>query len=165
MIEIRHNLNHGIWRHSWKTMKACLVSSHGGHLYQLWLLREAFKGFEVFYITYRGFSGSEIRPLYYLNNIGRNPWRMIVAFAMMLRILIKEKPDVVISTGSEIAVPALFVAKILGIHAIFIESVARILSPSGTGRLVYPIADLFLVQSQKLLEKYGSKARYAGSII
>ncbi|MCK5494657.1 MAG: capsular biosynthesis protein, partial [Candidatus Omnitrophica bacterium] len=83
-----------------------------------------------------------------------------------IKILIKERPDVIISTGGgEIAVPFSYIGKLLGAKVIFIETLARITAPSGGGKLVYPVADLFLVQWESLLQKYGNKAKYWGKII
>ena len=62
------------------------------------------------------------------------------------RSLRRERPDVVVSDGAGVAVPFFFVAKLLGIRTVFVEVVDRMTSRTLTGRLVYPIADLFCVQ-------------------
>jgi len=147
-------------------MKICLVCSHGGHLTEMIQLMEAFEGHKTFFITYdstrtRGLTGRK----YLLRNIGKNPLLMVQAFLSTLRIMLKEKPKLIISTGSEIAIPAFYLARLLRIKTIFIESWARVIEPSGTGRLVYPVADVFLVQWERLLTKYGKKAKFEGAII
>lgn len=81
------------------------------------------------------------------------------------RILRKEKPDLIISTGAELAIPAFYLAKLFRIKTIFIESWTRVVQPTGTGRIVYPVSDVFLVQWEQLLSKYGKKARYEGAIL
>jgi UDP-N-acetylglucosamine:LPS N-acetylglucosamine transferase len=83
----------------------------------------------------------------------------------MLRILLREKPKLIISTGSEIAIPAFYLAKLLRIKTVFIESWTRVDRPTGTGKIVYPVSDLFLVQWERLLPKYGKKAKYEGAIL
>ena len=91
---------------------------------------------------------------------------LIKTILKAFKILTKEKPDVIVSTGGgEIAVPFCYIGKILGAKIIFIETLSRITTPSGGGRLVYPIADLFLVQWESLLKKYGTKAKYWGNVI
>ena len=91
---------------------------------------------------------------------------LIKTLIKAVKILIREKPDVIISTGGgEIAVPFCYIVKVLGAKVIFIETLARMTTPSGGGRFVYPIADLFLVQWESLLEVYGSKAKYWGKVI
>jgi len=147
-------------------MKIALVCSHGGHLTEMLYLMEAFKGHDVFFITY---DSSRTRALryrkYLLENIGTNPVKMLKAFLKIGKILAKERPQVVISTGSEIAIPTFIIAKFLGIRTIFIESWCRIKTRSGTGRIVYYFSDLFLVQWPQLLNLYGKKAMYKGAVI
>ena len=146
-------------------MKICLVCSHGGHLTELLCLKEAFEGHETFFITYDSLRTRGLERRYLLKNIGTNPLVMAQAFLSMLRILLKEKPKLIVSTGSEIAIPAFYLAKVLGIKTIFIESWTRLDRPTGTGKIVYPVSDVFLVQWERLLSKYGKKARYEGAIL
>jgi|WetSurMetagenome_2_1015567.scaffolds.fasta_scaffold130049_2 beta-1,4-N-acetylglucosaminyltransferase len=80
--------------------------------------------------------------------------------------LIKERPDVVISTGSgEIAIPALILANTLGIRTIYIETWTRVKDPSMAGRVLYYFADHFLVQWEDLLPKFGKRAKYLGGLL
>jgi len=146
-------------------MKICLVCSHGGHLTEILQLKEAFEGHETFFITYDSPRTQSFEHKYLLQNIDTNPLLMVRAFLSTLRILLKEKPKLIVSTGSEIAIPAFYLAKLLGIKTIFIETWTRFIEPSGTGRVVYPVADVFLVQWERLLDKYGKKAKYEGAII
>jgi len=146
-------------------MKICLVCSHGGHLTELLQLMEAFEGHETFFITYDSARTRELQCKYLLKNIGQNPFRMVSAAFSILIILCKEKPDLIVSTGSEIAIPAFYLAKLFRIKTIFIESWTRVVQPTGTGRLVYPVSDVFLVQWERLLTKYGKKAKYEGGLI
>jgi beta-1,4-N-acetylglucosaminyltransferase len=147
-------------------VKIALVCSHGGHLTELLYLMEAFKGHDTFFITYDNFRTRKLRyDKYLLENIGTSPFKMVKAFFQIFKILIKEKPEVIISTGSEIAIPAFILAKILRIRTIFIESWCRVKTRSGTGKIVYPFSDLFLVQWPELIELYGDKAQYVGAVI
>lgn len=146
-------------------MKICLACSHGGHLAEMLHLQEAFEGHETFFITYDSARTRELERKYLLRNIGKNPLLMAQAFVSMFRILRKEKPKLIISTGAEIAIPAFYLAKLFRIKTIFIESWTRVTQPTGTGRMVYPVADVFLVQWERLLTKYGKKARFEGAII
>jgi len=147
-------------------MKLALVCSHGGHLTELMYLLDAFEGHETFFITYNNFRTEHLKQRkYLLENIGTNPLKMLKSFFKIGKILFKEKPDVIISTGSEIAIPAFMIAKMTGIRTIFIESWCRVRTKSGTGKIVYPLSDLFLVQWPELLEVYGKKAKYSGAVI
>ena len=147
-------------------MKIALACNQGGHLTEMTFLSEAFEDHDTFYLTYDTFRAREIdERKYLLKKIDTNPFRMLIGFFVMAKILLKERPDVIVSTGSEIAIPAFFVGKLLGSQTIFVESWCRVQTRSTTGRIVYPIADLFLVQWPDLVEQYGEKARYEGSIV
>ncbi|MDY6965779.1 MAG: PssD/Cps14F family polysaccharide biosynthesis glycosyltransferase [Halobacteriota archaeon] len=144
-------------------MKICLVCSHGGHLTEMLHLMDAFEGNETFFITYEGLR-ADLKDKYLLKNIGKSPIRMLLSVPKIARILLKEKPDMIISTGSEIAIPVFYIAKVLMIKTVFIESWCRVSEPSASGRIVYPVSDLFLVQWEQLLKKYGKKAIYRGAV-
>lgn len=147
-------------------MKITLVCSHGGHLTEMLYLMEAFDGHDVFFVTYNSPRTRNLKyRKYMLKNIGTNPIRMLISFFKMLRIFLKEKPELIISTGSEIAIPAFFVAKVLRTKTVFIESWCRVKTPSKTGKIIHPLSDLFLVQWPNLLDRYGKKAKYEGAVI
>ena len=150
-------------------MKICLVCSHGGHLVQMMRIGDAFKGHDDFLVTYDSEATKNIENAYLIKFEGwdlKGKILLVKYIIKAFRILIKEKPDVIISTGGgEIAVPFCYVGKVLGAKVIFIETLSRITTPSRGGQLVYPIADLFLVQWESLLKKYGAKAKYWGKVI
>ena len=149
-------------------MKLALVCSHGGHLTQMMVLMAAFEGNERFLITYRCARTEALATrerVYLLSNIGTDVWLMAKAFLHALGILLVERPAVVISTGAEVAIPFAWLGKLLGARVVYIESWSRIRTRSGTGPLVYPVADLFLVQWPAVLSLYGPKARYEGGLV
>ena len=76
----------------------------------------------------------------------------------------KERPDLIITTGAGIAVPFIYRAKLAGIPSIFIESLTFSEALSLSGRLVYRVADDFLVQWPALSAKY-KRARYHGQVL
>lgn len=128
-------------------------------------MMQAFDGHDTFFVTYDCARTRQLDKRYLLSNIGTNPFRMAIAFAKIWRILRRERPDVIVSTGAEIAIPAFYLAKVLGIKTIFIEAWTRVYRPTGTGRLVYPVAHVFLVQWEELLTAYGEKAKYEGPVL
>ena len=103
-------------------MKICLVCSYGGHLSQMLRLMEAFEGHETFFVTYDSARTRELERKYLLKNIGRSPWMMLTAGVAAFRILLREKPDLVVSTGSEIAIPVFYLARLLRVKTVYIES-------------------------------------------
>lgn len=129
------------------------------------MLADAWLDQDVFWITYAAPRTEALARAYRLRNIGRNPWRMLVAAIRIAMILRRERPRLLISTGSEIAIPAFYVARLFGIRTIFIEVWTRVSRPTGSGRLVYPVADRFFVQWPQMAERYGSRARYEGGLL
>lgn len=148
-------------------LKICLAASDGGHLTDLLQLgREACRKHQVFYLTHRSKTTESLPDAYLVEKIGLNVWRMFVATLITLRAFWYERPDVVVSTGAEIALPAFYLGKFLfGARLVYVECSGAATHPTRTGRLVYPVADLFLVQWEPLLRHYGSRARYAGGLI
>ncbi len=147
-------------------MKIALVCSPGGHLTEMLQLMEAFEGHDVFFITHKHKRtlGLTYRK-YLVGDVGASPISFVRAFPSLLRALLKERPDIMLSTGDAVAVPSFLLAKAFGIPTIYIESWSKVNTTSGTGRLVYRFADEFLVQWPQLKEVYGDKARYEGSVI
>lgn len=147
-------------------MKIALACNPGGHLTEMMFLSEAFEEHDTFYLTYDTFRARELDDRkYLLDKIDTNPFRMLLAFFVVARILYHERPDVIVSTGAEIGIPAFVLGKLFGCQTIFVESWCRVETRSTTGRIVYPISDLFLVQWPGLVEEYGEKARYEGSLV
>ena len=149
-------------------MKIALVCSHGGHLTETMQILPAFEGHELVFATYHSARDADVEKLgraHFTENIGLNPWRMLKAFFWAWQVLRREKPDVLLSLGAEIAVPFFYIGRLLGIRTIFIESWCRVENLSLTGRLLYPIADVFLVQWPQLLDACGCRARYEGAVL
>lgn len=147
-------------------MKIALVCSQGGHLTEMMLLMKAFENHEVFFITHDNPTIKQLKyKKYQIEYIGTNIWKMIKIFSKIFAILHHERPDLIISTGSEIAIPSIILARVLSIKTIYIESWCRVKTKSGTGRILYFISDIFLVQWSELASKYGKKARYEGAVI
>lgn len=87
-------------------------------------------------------------------------------FIKVLKILKKERPDVIISTAGWVSIPTFILAKVVfGIPTIYIHSWSRVAKKSDSGRILYYFSDVFIVQCPSLLEKYGKKARYFGGIL
>ncbi|ALM76395.1 PssD/Cps14F family polysaccharide biosynthesis glycosyltransferase [Thermococcus barophilus] len=146
-------------------MKIAIICSHGGHLTEMLYLMDAFKNHDVFFVTYdhprtRGLPYKK----YLFPNFGEKPFKIITYLPKIVNVITKEKPDIMISNGAEIAVPFFYLGKILGIKTIFIECYTRIDEPTITGRLVYPLSDYFFVLWPEMLQPYGKKAKYVGGL-
>ena len=83
-------------------------------------------------------------------------FKMICIFIKSLFVYNKEKPDVIISTGVLSAIPMMLIGHVFKKKVIYIESFAKINSPTMTGNLIYKkhIADQFYVQWESMLEFY-----------
>ena len=64
----------------------------------------------------------------------------------------KEKPDIVITTGVMAMIPICMIAKLHKKKLVYIESFAKVSSPTKTGKLMYKYADRFYVQWESMLE-------------
>ena len=80
------------------------------------------------------------------------------------RLLRRNRPDAILSTGAGLAVPFFIVGKLLRIRLVYVESVTRIETISLSGKLVYRLADRFFVQWTQAAEGR-HRAAYAGSVL
>ncbi|SDK14337.1 PssD/Cps14F family polysaccharide biosynthesis glycosyltransferase [Sediminibacillus albus] len=154
-----------------KQKKLLLISSIGGHLTQLLQLEGLFKNYQYHLVTEKSQVTEQLMEKYPVSLLmygARNyPIRYIYKFTYntikSLCIFIKHRPDIIITTGAHTAVPMCYLAKLFGRKIVFIESFAKSTSPTLSGRMVYPISDLFIVQWESMKEIY-PKAVYGGSI-
>lgn len=152
-----------------KVLKICFTASSGGHLEQIILLKPLMEKYDGFLVTEKTTYSinTPFERVYYLDQINRREKLFVVKFikdcAQSIKIFTIEKPDVVISTGVLATIPISILAKLLRKKLIFIESFAKISSPTLTGKLMYRFADVFYVQWESMLEFY-PKALYLGGI-
>lgn len=148
-----------------KKIKLCLISSSGGHYEQLKMLKKLENDYDVFWITEQ--TEFQSKANYYLYQTGlkdkKFPFKMFINFFKSLKIYLKEKPDFIITTGTMVALPISIIGKFFGKKVIYIETFARIHDGTKSGKLMYKIADLFVVQWETLLDIY-PKAVFGGSI-
>lgn len=150
-------------------MKICFAASSGGHLEQIMMIfpmMNKFSGFILTEKTLYKFNPRDIKS-YNVTQINRREilfiFKMFLVFFQTLIIFFKEKPDVVISTGALATVPICLLAKLFRKKLVFIESFSKISSPTITGKLMYKIADLFIIQWEEL-KKFYPNAIYGGGI-
>ena len=151
--------------------KVLFISSTGGHLNELLQLKRTMKKYDSYLITEKTKSTiglkeefSKINYLKYgtkshLSYVYIFPWNSIKSIYYFFKI----RPDVVVTTGAHTAVVMCYIAKLFRKKIIYIETFANISSKSMSGRLVYPIADMFIVQWKNMLNLY-PKAVYGGWI-
>lgn len=152
-----------------KKKKICFICSSGGHFSEMTRLKNVASKFDNFLVTEKteNFNSDFSNKFYFVREINRREKFFILhIFGLFIKeffIFIREKPDVIISTGALCSVPMIKIGKIFKRKIIYIESYARVNDLSLTGKQVYKNADLFLVQWPELVYKY-PKAIYLGSL-
>ena len=150
-----------------KNIKICLVGSSGGHLTHLYMLKDFWKDKERFWVTFDKedansiLKGEKVYHCYFPTN--RNIKNLIKNSFLAIKLLHKEKPDLIISSGAAVAVPFFYFGKLMGAKTIYIEVFDRIDKSTLTGKLVYPVTDKFIVQWEEMKKVY-KKAINLGSI-
>lgn len=148
-------------------MKVCLVGSSGGHLAQLHLLMPFLKDKDRFWVTFDKedarslLKDEKMYPCYFPTN--RNIFNLVRNTFVAFKVLLKERPNLIMSCGAAPAIPFFFLGKIMGKKLIYIEIFDRYDKPTVTGRLLYPIVDKFIVQWEEQKKVY-PKAVNLGSI-
>lgn len=149
-------------------MKIGLITSRGGHLFQLYQLKDWWSRYNRFWITDKGQDGDYLlrgeRVYYGYFPESRNLKNAIKNFFLGLKILKKEKPNLIFSCGAGIAPPVFLAGKILGCKLVFMEPYDFIFYPSLSGRLVSFFVDKLLVQ-QRVQKKFFKKAEFWGATI
>lgn len=149
--------------------KVCFAASSGGHFEQLSMLKPLMEKYDSFVVTESTVYKSEIKgqKMYYVHQVNRKeismPFWMMVNSIKSLWIILKEKPDVVITTGVLAMIPLCLLMKIMRKKLVYIESFAKVSSPTETGKLMYKYADRFYVQWESMKEFY-PEALYLGGI-
>ena len=133
-----------------ENLKICLVGSSGGHLTHLYMLKPFWNDKNRFWVTFDKedarslLEGEKMYPCYYPTN--RSLKALIKNTAIAWKVLRKEKPDLIISSGAAVAFPFFYLGKLMG---------AKL--------MVYPIVDKFIVQWEEQKKVY-PKAINLGSI-
>lgn len=153
--------------------KVMFISSMGGHLTELMQLKSIFKNYDYKIITEKHKSTLGLKARYkskidYLlagnkDHMLRYLYVLPYNFIKSFIIFLKFKPDVIVTTGAHTCVAMCYIAKIFRKKVIYIESFANIETKTLTGKLIYPIADKFIVQWKSMLKLY-PKAIYEGWI-
>lgn len=141
--------------------KIYLISSSGGHFEQLLMLQKLSQKNQVFIVTEKTkYNHHDPKINYFVSQINRKELlflpKMLLIFCKSLYIFIKERPSVIISTGVLAAIPMLFLGHLFHKKVIYIESFAKISSPTMTGNLVYKKhwANQFYVQWDSMKQFY-----------
>ena len=139
-------------------MKILIACSSGGHLTQALALRGWWGQHERCWATFpvedarSRLAAETVYEIHYPTV--RNLPNLVRNFGLARRVLARERPDVVFSTGAAIALPFFVLARLYGARTVYLEPVDRVTSPGLSGRLVYPFSDEFLVQWEQMRQFY-----------
>lgn len=148
--------------------KIGIITSRGGHLYQMFRLRPWWKTYSRFWVTFPGedvVSMLKNERIYYAHYPeSRNIINALRNIGIAVRVIVKEKPTLLISCGAGIAPPFFYIGKLFGVRLVFIEPFDFVRYPSVSGKLVEPIVDVLLVQSRRQLAFY-KRGKYTGATL
>jgi len=149
-------------------LRICLAASAGGHISQLLKLSDAWEGYETFCVTTTKVVQDKLSPFGKVYIIGecnhKHPFRVIKVLFKCFNIILRERPNVIISTGAAGGCMLCLIGKLFRAKVIWIDSIANVEKLSLSGRLVRPIADLCLVQWPDLADRY-RRVEYVGAVI
>ncbi len=145
--------------------KILAVASGGGHWVQLMRLKPAFEGFRVEYLTTNPAYAKDVdAPLHAV--VDANLWKKLALakmFFQVLAVLLRTRPQIVLTTGAAPGFAALLFGRILGKRTIWIDSIANCEELSNSGKKAGRFADLWLTQWKHLAAEGGPE--YWGSVI
>ena len=139
--------------------KICIPTSSGGHLAHMRLLKPLWsQASDRFWVTFdkedanSSLEGERVYYCFFPTN--RNIPNLLRNTFLAIRVLRKERPDIIVSSGAAVAVPFFIVGKLMGAKLIYIEVIDRVDQPTMTGRLLHHMTDLFVVQWPEMLSVY-----------
>lgn len=149
-----------------KTKTILAVASGGGHWIELLRLRPAFDGHRVDYVTVRGDYRDDVAACGFHQVNDATGWNRLGLIQLLIRIgfiMLKVRPDVVVSTGAAPGYFAIRLGKLLGAKTIWVDSLANVEELSRAGQLAGRYADLWLTQWPKLATDQGPE--FAGQVL
>lgn len=164
------------------------ASNEGGHFAQLMALQELFDKYDTVIVTDNERANKGIPALKNVKAIefamafadyrqklkerkekNMTHWSYLPAywdlFKQCHRIWKKYRPKVIVSTGSNIAVPLAIIAKLHGSKFVYIETRAKVYNKTISGKLIGPISDKVIVQWPEMVDVYKGKAEYYGTLV
>ena len=150
-----------------KRLRVLAVSSGGGHWVELLRLRPAFDGADVAYVTVSRDYRRDVSDhrFHVVNDATR--WSKVAALWQAFRVLLivlRERPDVIITTGAAPGYFALRMGKWFGARTIWLDSIANVDELSMSGQMAGKHADLWLTQWPHLASGDGRPA-HAGGVL
>lgn len=150
-----------------RPMTVLLVASGGGHWVQLTRLAPAFAGFDLAFVTVQADYAGQVPAgarFHVVRDATRwDRWGLLVLAWQLLRIVWRERPQLVVTTGAAPGFIALAIARRLGARTIWIDSIANVERLSLSGERAGRVADVWLTQWESLARPDGPDCR--GSVL
>jgi beta-1,4-N-acetylglucosaminyltransferase len=148
--------------------RALLVCSPGGHLLQMMRLRPAWEDLETTWVTLEAADSHHLlrdsEVVYGVGPTNRSLRALLANLNLAWRVVRRERPSVILSTGAALAVPFFLVGKLHRCRLVYVESLTRAKELSLAGKLVYPLADAFFVQWPDAAGRR-RRARWVGGLL
>jgi UDP-N-acetylglucosamine:LPS N-acetylglucosamine transferase len=147
-----------------KTKKVLAIASTGGHWLQLQRLRPAFEGCRLTFISTADYQDQLKEKQYTVKDASQwdKPGLILMALQIFF-LLLKIRPDVIVTTGAAPGFFALVFGKIMGKKTMWIDSIANGEAVSLSGKKAKPFADKWLSQWPEVAEK--ADAEYKGAVL
>jgi UDP-N-acetylglucosamine:LPS N-acetylglucosamine transferase len=139
-------------------MKVMLVCSSGGHFKALHQLQPFWEPCDRTWVTFRtpiteaALEHEKVSWAWSPTN--RNILNLLKNLFLAWNLLRCNRPDLVITTGAGVAVPFLWLAKLMGSQTAFIESITRVTELSLSAKLALPFLDVLYVHWPQLQIRY-----------
>lgn len=145
--------------------KVIAVASIGGHWVQLLrIARPMEEHYEMVYVSNHPKCATMVegQKFYQTADFSRtDAWKLIPSFFKAIKLIWREKPDAIITTGAAPGLVLLFVGRLLGIKTIWIDSIANAEHLSASGRMASRFASRTYTQWKDLAV---GKIQYAGNV-
>jgi beta-1,4-N-acetylglucosaminyltransferase len=139
-------------------LRVLLVCSSGGHLTQLHTLKPWWERHDRLWVTFEKLDSASLlgdeRVAWAHHPTTRNLRNLARNLGLAWRLLRSFRPDVVVSSGAGVAFPFFLLARLFGHKTVYVEVYDRIDTATMTGRLCYPLSDLFLLQWEEQRRNY-----------
>ncbi len=139
-----------------KLPKVLLIGTGGGHLTEVMLATENVPMRRVIATFWPPHSDETLSAerKHYLIDPHKSLWKYAFNALQSFYVILRERPDAIVNAGGGISIACSLFGKAIGAKLIFVETGARVTTPSKTGKFLYKYSDLFIVQWEGLLKFY-----------
>lgn len=145
--------------------KIIAIASAGGHWTQLLRLVPAFNNNKVTFVSTKACFYEKVEGCDYYYVADSNRWNKIAllkSFYDVLKILIKVRPDYIITTGAAPGLMAIIIGRIMGVKTLWIDSIANVNTISMSGKIAIRFANRVYTQWPNLASR---KVKYSGNVL